>query len=360
MEYQSINSAADLLSKGEISAALEVARSVIKRRAAEVDQTIKFCDKLKAASLFRESIEFFDYCIELEPNNIDVLSRKARACHACGERLSAQLETEKILALVRNDTIGLATLVQLYVDIDKFVFAEELCGRILKVDAENIAIKKLLVTALLSRHKYDEAKSVLDGLASSKSLLNSDWLFLARSYSRTKSHDAALRAAIKAAEHCEPPGIQEHLFLIDKLLLSGNKKEASAKLDKISDKLVDDWQFAKCCELFLSCGRKSNAEAIAQTFKKRALDGQLSESLIVRTSKLFALLKDKSSVRELLALIDIANIREKYMVRDFHDAAFEVELYELARKSAKRGIELESFFKHYNERLGLLSILRMT
>lgn len=347
----------NLLDQNDFSNAIEIAKNALEDGSVEPLKAGAFAERLRAVGKYGDSIKFFDYVLEKDPTNADILIGKTKALYDQDDKLKAAHAIEPLATIAKGNNDLEIKLLNTYAYIRSFHLAEEMAERIIKRDPNWFPIRQRLAQLYLDRGHFVQAKNTLDSILELHSLESQEWAFVARSYAKVRDLKSALEASQKAISLASPPALEEHFARAEILILLNKFKDAKQEIDTIRahvDRLDD---LIRSAELYFASKDERSAKEFALIINDKISNIKIPVNVATRVALVFYALQENEFCRMILAKIAIDDISNFYVLRSFHSACFEMKAYDLAEKSARHALKMSPYDLYFKEQVLKLRML---
>lgn len=120
--------------------------------------------KQKMAGNFDSAIQYFNSCLEIDPNSAATLYEIANIHVAKGELISAKLVLEKAIQINPDNKWYQLLLAQIYQNNKQYINASEIYDELIQKDPDNLDYYYMKALLLTSGEQYDDAVKAYDQL----------------------------------------------------------------------------------------------------------------------------------------------------------------------------------------------------
>jgi hypothetical protein len=356
-ETTSLQAALGLLSAGDASGAVSVARAAIQAGPQDPSKVLDFGMKLRSASHPQDSIPFFDYALLRDPTLITAHIGKAKSLCDIKERPLAMQEVDKVRLLAGDDIAARTKLFELYVYLQAFLHADELIDALIGQNPEAFSLRKNKVMMLLHRGKPDWAEIALTEALDLPDLTVTDWTFAARTFLQLRKPLPAGSAAQRAIQMAPAPAVVEHLLLAQSYLEEDKAPKARQTLDAIRPAVKNPQDLLQAAEIYLAAGDLAPCRELVNRFLTSYEGREIPLQTRLRVARLLAGIGDQTMCKDILEAIAIKTIKDKATTKILHNTAYDLRFYKVAEAAAQHGLSLSPYDPHYLNRLAELKII---
>lgn len=322
------------------------------------DYLIQFCDALLGCGEQDVALALLEKNKAFNPHHIGGRAALARALQGRGDKILAKHEIDTLRTNV-SEPEEMQFLYFLCVDLEALDSAEILASQLLRIQPENVALRRSFVDLLLKRKQHEKAWEQLHSIASSSSATAADFYFVARKClnANNKSvYDLGCKAAQLAIDHGFEQRFMAKVTLVQSLTRAGVKtaaKKSVAELDTIAKNANE---FAEIGELWMTLGDPANALLMA---RRGLAEEKLSHEHPLPRLRLADILTscgEKAESRDLLGLIEWTRIKETTVLRRFYETCTRAQFESAALEAGKALLKLNPYDPRLKQEVMFLEI----